>query len=120
MGSNVSAEVRAPISSSCIANPFNQDGMACQGGAIGTPFFLFSDGDAAHAKLFANAYATDAPVTGGSSGVTGSGATVSGTENPQGGPVTARSSSAPAPPTVSRPPRRSSARRLGSAVSARS
>jgi hypothetical protein len=90
VGSNVSAEVRAPISSSCTANPFNQDGMACQGGAIGTPFFLFSDGDAAHAKLFANAYQTDAPVTGGSSGVTGSGATVSGTVNPQGGPVTAQ------------------------------
>ncbi len=90
VGSNVSAEVRAPISSSCTANPFNQDGMVCQGGAIGTPFFLFSDGDAAHAKLFANAYQTDAPVTGGSSSVTGSGATVSGTVNPQGGPVTAQ------------------------------
>jgi hypothetical protein len=88
VGSNVSADVRAPISSSCTANPFNQDGAACQGAAIGTPFFLFSDGDAAHAKLFANAYQTDAPVTGASSAVTTSNATVSGTVNPEGGPVT--------------------------------
>ena len=29
------ADVREPISSSCTANPFNQDGSACQGGAIG-------------------------------------------------------------------------------------
>jgi hypothetical protein len=88
VGTNVSAEVRAPISSSCTANPFNQDGAACQGGAIGTPFFLFSDGDASGAKLFANAYQTDAPTTGGSSAVTTSSATVKGTVNPQGGPVT--------------------------------
>ena len=88
VGTNVSAEVRAPISSSCTANPFNQDGAACQGGGIGTPFFLFSDGDASNAKLFANAYQTDAPITGGSSNVTASAATVKGTVNPQGGPVT--------------------------------
>ena len=34
------ADVREPISSSCTANPFNSDGAACQGSAIGTPFFL--------------------------------------------------------------------------------
>jgi hypothetical protein len=88
LGTNVSPDVRAPISSSCTANPFNQDGSACQGGGIGTPFLLFSDGDAAHAKLLANAYQTDAPLTGASSAVTTSGATVSGTVNPQGGPLT--------------------------------
>ena len=38
------ADVREPISSSCTANPFNADGAACQGGAVGTPFFLFTNG----------------------------------------------------------------------------
>ena len=37
------ADVREPISSACTANPFNSDGAACQGGAIGTPFFLFTN-----------------------------------------------------------------------------
>ena len=48
------ADVREPISSSCIANPFNADGAACQGGAIGTPFFLYTNGTAPRA-LFAQA-----------------------------------------------------------------
>ncbi len=87
VGTSVSDEVRAPISSSCIATPFNQDGAACQGGTIGTPFFLFSDGDDAHAKLFADAYQTDAPITGSATGVTTGSATVAATVNPQGGPV---------------------------------
>ena len=38
------ADVREPISSSCIATPFNADGQACQGSAVGTPFFLFTNG----------------------------------------------------------------------------
>jgi hypothetical protein len=38
------ADVRKPISSSCTANPFSADGTACQGGALGTPFFLFTSG----------------------------------------------------------------------------
>jgi hypothetical protein len=79
-------DVRLPISSSCFANPFNQDGAVCQGGAIGTPFFLVTNGSPT-AKLFGDAYQTDAPVTGTSSGVTSSGATVSGAVNPLGGPV---------------------------------
>ena len=33
------------------------------GAAVGTPFFLFTDGDE-HAKLFADAYQPDTPVTG--------------------------------------------------------
>jgi hypothetical protein len=87
VGTNASDEVRAPISSSCTANPFNQDGAACQGGGIGTPFFLFTDGDAAHAKLLADAYQTDAPTTGSPGAVGSSAAVVSGAVNPQGGPV---------------------------------
>src|SRR5207244_8924737 len=48
---------RAPISSTCTANPFNADGAACQGRAIGTPFFLFTAGAPGSKKLFAEAFA---------------------------------------------------------------
>ena len=48
----------------CTANPFNADGATCQGGAIGTPFFLFTNGTSP-LPLFADAYQPDAPVTGG-------------------------------------------------------
>jgi hypothetical protein len=80
------ADVREPISSSCTANPFNADGAACQGGAIGTPFFLSTNGTSP-LGLFANAYAPDAPVTGAASAVTDSTATLSGTVNPEGAAV---------------------------------
>jgi hypothetical protein len=80
------ADVREPISSSCIATPFNSDGAACQGGAAGTPFFLFTNGTSPRG-LFANAYQPDTPVTGAASGVTSSSATVSGTVNPEGASV---------------------------------
>jgi hypothetical protein len=78
-----SADVRAPISSGCTANPFNSDGAACQGGAVGTPFFLFTNGTSP-LSLFADAYQPDAPVTGGASGVGQTTATVSGSVNPEG------------------------------------
>src|SRR5581483_4639593 len=87
VGTNVTDNVRAPISSGCTANPFNADGAACQAGAAGTPFFLFTDGDAAHAKLLADAYQTDAPTTGAASAVGSSAAIVSGAVNPEGAPV---------------------------------
>jgi hypothetical protein len=80
------ADVREPISSSCTATPFNSDGAACQGGAVGTPFFLFTNGTSPRG-LFANAYQPDAAVTGAPSGVTSSSATVSGTVNPKGASV---------------------------------
>ena len=60
------ADVREPISSSCIATPFNSDGAACQGGAVGTPFFLFTNGTSPR-SLFADAYQPDTPVTGAAS-----------------------------------------------------
>ncbi|HLY38293.1 MAG TPA: hypothetical protein VKU61_09675, partial [Candidatus Binatia bacterium] len=44
---------RAPISSTCTANPTNADGATCQGGALGTPFFLFTAGPSGARKLFA-------------------------------------------------------------------
>ncbi|HEX4034493.1 MAG TPA: hypothetical protein VHX66_08625 [Solirubrobacteraceae bacterium] len=88
-GSNTSltptttADVREPISSGCTANPFNADGATCQGGAMGTPFFLFTNG-ASPVGLFADAYQPDAPLTGASSGVGQTTATVSGSVYPEG------------------------------------
>lgn len=80
------ADVREPISSSCIATPFNSDGAACQGGAVGTPFFLFTSGTPLR-SLFSDAYSPDTPSTGAPSGVSSSSATVSGAVNPEGAAV---------------------------------
>jgi hypothetical protein len=80
------ADVREPISSACIATPFNLDGQSCQGGALGTPFFLFTDGTSPRG-LFADAYQPDGLVTGAASGITTTAATVSGTVNPEGAAV---------------------------------
>jgi hypothetical protein len=77
IGTEATDAVRAPISSGCAATPFNQDGNACQASVIGTPFFLFTDGDASHAKLFADAYQAS-PTTGAASNVTTSSATING------------------------------------------
>ena len=82
------ANVREPISSSCIATPFNADGQACQGSAVGTPFVLFTDGTNP-LRLFSSAYAPDAPVTGTASGVSTSAATLNATDNPEGASVSA-------------------------------
>ena len=81
-----SADVREPISSACIATPFNNDGQACQGGAIGPPFFLFTNGTSPR-SLFADAYQPGAPVTGVASGIGTSSASVSGSVNPNGASV---------------------------------
>jgi hypothetical protein len=83
VGTAATDEVRAPISSSCTANPFNLDGSACQGAPIGTPFLLFTDGSSP-ATLFAEAYAPSAPVTGTAAAVGVSGATLNGSVNPVG------------------------------------
>jgi hypothetical protein len=80
------ADVREPISSSCTANPFNADGASCQGGAVGTPFLLFTNGTAP-LSLFADAYQPTTPATGGPSGVTGSSATLTGSVDPNGAAV---------------------------------
>jgi hypothetical protein len=80
------ADVREPISSGCIATPFNADGAACQGGALGTPFFLFTNGTSP-LSLFADAYRPDTPVTGGASSIGTSSAIVSGAVNPAGAAV---------------------------------
>jgi hypothetical protein len=80
------ADVREPISSSCIATPFNGDGAACQGGAVGTPFFLFTNGTNPRG-LFANAYRPETPITGGASDVSRSTATAHGAVDPVGASV---------------------------------
>jgi hypothetical protein len=83
------ADVREPISSACIATPFNSDGSACQGGGAtrGTPFFLFTTKGAAPRSLFADAYQPATPVTGAATGITDSEATLNGTVNPAGASV---------------------------------
>jgi hypothetical protein len=80
------ADVRAPISSSCTANPFNGDGGACQGAALGTPFFLFTNGTGPRG-LFADGYQPGTPVTGAATGVGSSTATLNATVDPQGAAV---------------------------------
>jgi len=80
------ADVREPISSTCIATPFNMDGQACQGGALGTPFFLFTNGTSPRG-LFADAYQPSVPATSAPSAITTSAATISGSVNPQGAAV---------------------------------
>jgi hypothetical protein len=75
---------RAPISSTCTANPTNADGAACQGGAIGTPFFLFTAGSPGSQKLFAEAFAPSDVQTLAASDVTSSNATLNGSANPGG------------------------------------
>jgi hypothetical protein len=77
------ADVREPISSGCTANPFNADGTTCQGAAQGTPFFLFTNG-LSPLSLFADAYSPTTPTTGAASGVSASGATLTGSVDPQG------------------------------------
>jgi len=98
----VDADRRAPISSTCTANPTNADGSACQGNAIGTPFFLFTAGDPGSQKLFAEAFAPSDVQTLPASDVTASSATLHGSANPGGtharvhfdfGPTTAYGSS---------------------------
>ena len=82
------ADVREPISSSCIATPFNNDGQACQGAAVGTPFLLYTNGTNPRG-LFADAYQPDTPVSGAASAIGDSSATVSGSVNPLGASVNA-------------------------------
>jgi hypothetical protein len=80
------ADVREPISSACTANPFNSDGAACQGPAVGTPFVLFTNGTSPRG-LFADAYSPNAVTTGAASSITSSSARVTGSANPLGASV---------------------------------
>ena len=86
VGTSATDQVRAPISSACIATPFNSDGQACQGAAIGTPFFLFTNGTTPRV-LLANAYQPDTPITGAPSSVGTTSASVNATVNPEGAAI---------------------------------
>jgi len=81
------ADIRSPISSNCIATPFNADGDACQGGAAGTPYFLYLNGSTGVKRLLAKAYAPRDVVTGNASSVERSSATVAGSLNTSGAPT---------------------------------
>jgi hypothetical protein len=72
-------DLRAPISSNCIATPCNADGDACQGGAAPQAFFLHLKAGAPK-RLLGNAIAP----AGGAGGGTGAGAPAPGQGN--GGP----------------------------------
>ncbi len=79
------APLRAPLSSGCAATPFNGDGDACQGAAVGTPFFLHLDQTAGTPqRLRATAYAPSDVTTGAASAVTQSTAALAGSLNPGG------------------------------------
>ena len=58
----------------------------CPGSAVGTPFFLFTNGTSP-LNLFADAYQPDTPATGGASDITTSSATVSGSVTTNGAAV---------------------------------
>ena len=89
LAATAQADVREPISSGCTANPINQDGAACQGAAVGTPFFLFTNQGSSALSLFSDAYQSSTPVTSPASGVSTSAATVAGSVNPNGAAVRA-------------------------------
>jgi hypothetical protein len=83
------ADIRSPISSNCIATPFNADGEACQAGAAGTPYFLYLNGSTGVKRLLAKAYAPSDVVTGAASNVSASSATIAGSLNSGGAPTKA-------------------------------
>ena len=80
---DVENPLRAPISSGCTANPTNADGASCQGGAIGTPFFLYTAGDdrGLH-QLFAQAFAPTDVSTLAATDISETDATLNGSANP--------------------------------------
>jgi hypothetical protein len=78
-------DVRSPIASTCPADPFTNDGSACQGGATGTPLLALSDGTPR--ALFAQAYQPDNVQTAPASGTSVGATTFNGSVNPAGAPV---------------------------------
>src|SRR3989454_451330 len=84
---DVANPLRAPISSGCTANPTNADGSTCQGGAAGTPFFLYTAGGAGAQKLFAQAYAPSEVSTLAPTDIGNTEATLDGSVNPGGSAI---------------------------------
>jgi hypothetical protein len=84
---DVGNPLRAPLSSGCTANPSNGDGASCQGGAIGTPFFLYTAGSPGAQQLFAQAFVPSRVTTRPATDVTDTDATLNGTLNPGGAAI---------------------------------
>src|SRR2546425_8480296 len=84
---DVANPLRAPISSGCTANPTNADGSTCQGGAAGTPFFLYTAGGAGSQKLFAQAYAPSEVSTLAPTDIGNTEATLDGSVDPGGSAI---------------------------------
>src|SRR5207247_6498288 len=84
---DVANPLRAPISSGCTANPTNADGSTCQGGAAGTPFFLYTAGSAGSQKLFAQPYAPSEVSTPAPTDLANPQATRDGSVNPCGSAI---------------------------------
>jgi hypothetical protein len=78
-------DLRSPIASTCPADPFTNDGAACQGSAIGTPLFAFTSGTPQ--AVFAQAYQPDNVQTAPASGTAVGATTLNGSVNPAGAPV---------------------------------
>ncbi len=74
----------SPISSGCTANPTNADGQTCQGGAAGTPFFLFTAGAPGAQHLFGQAFAPSDVTSLAATDLTSSSATLNASANPGG------------------------------------
>jgi hypothetical protein len=83
-------DVRAPIASTCPADPFTQDGSECQGANVGTPFFAYTNTTSGPRALFAQAYTPVDPQTGSATGVGVGTATMNGSVDPDGAPVEVR------------------------------
>jgi hypothetical protein len=86
-GPNVADPPRAPISSGCTANPTNADGASCQGGAVGTPFVLYTAGSPGAQHLFAQAFAPTDVSTLAATDVSETDATLNGSANPGGATI---------------------------------
>jgi hypothetical protein len=83
-------DTRAPITSTCTANPFNADGAACQGAAAGSPAYLYAEASpnvGITDKVFAEGFGPVSVVTGPSSKLQQTTAEVSVTVNGGGGPA---------------------------------
>jgi len=86
-GPNVADPPRAPISSGCTANPTNADGASCQGGAVGTPFVLYTAGSPGAQHLFAQAFAPSDVSTLAATDISDTDATLNGSANPGGAAI---------------------------------
>ena len=77
-------DVRAPIASTCPDDPFTADGQSCTGGAVGTPFYAFTDNASGPQELFAKAYTPGTTTTGAASAITDTTASVAGSVSTDG------------------------------------